>query len=667
MSRLIPASVPLLPVTLGFAAGLLCGVTEWGISIGLIALIVLVILLWKKHTYIAIIAGSIILGVAEGYLFIPRAAVDDLCGREMVYGGTVADALEAVTGQRLTVTIDSRGESVNEMERCRPFDASVYIPGFNPEVRQCDRLIFKSVVRPIVSRHDIADDRDYSDGLLRQRIFQQALLSPDSILNVNAGAGWRMMFLRIRNRIEGAVMSSGLDVESKLLLTALLTGNSRMLPQEDYEQYRRAGIAHILAVSGLHVGIIAFWVNLFLWPLMAFQLKNRRRMIVIIAVWLFTFATGLSPSAVRAAVFATVLIVGAMLQRKSSPYNSLCLAALIIMVCSPADLFSVGFQLSFAAVAGILMFAGSLNPVPRRYALAYGAVAAITVSVGATLGTAAITMYYFHSFPLFFIVANIVASAILPLLFGAVIVYGILSIVVAAPSWMPTVIDKLCGGLYDVSQWLSGIDGANLDNVYVPGYAVLIYALALFAIKLYINRGGWKFASAAGVSAALFFGFIVAGNSHTRNRGVYFLHNTSRTDVVIDDGQSPHLTLLSTSRADTREEILENARWRLGDYMGKRGIDSISFVSRSPSVIELPGQKTMVIESGAEEHTDVSKVDYLVVCRGFRGNIKRLAGTLRPDTVILSYDVSPVRAARYKREITIPVIDLREQSFAVKF
>lgn len=667
MSRLIPASVPLLPVTLGFAAGLLCGVTEWGIAVGVIVLIAFAILLWKKQIYTALIAGSIVLGVAEGYLFIPREANEELYGSEMLFEGTVADAMETVTGQRLTVAIASRGTSSDEMQRCRPTDVSVYIPGFNPEIRQCDRLIFKAVVRPVESRHDIDDEKDYSDFLLRRRIFQQVLLSPDSILSVREGAGWRMLFLRIRYRIEGAVMSSGLNTDSKLLLTALLTGNSRMLPQEDYEQYRRAGIAHILAVSGLHVGIIAFWVNLFLWPFMAFRLKNRRRLIVIGVVWLFTFATGLSPSAVRASVFATVLIVGAMLQRKSSPYNSLCLAALIIMVGNPSDLFSVGFQLSFAAVAGILMFASSLNPVPRRYALAYGAVSAVTVSVGATLGTAAITMYYFHSFPLFFIVANIVASAILPLLFGLVIAYGVLSIVGLAPHWIEAVIDKLCAGLYDVSQWLSGISGANVDNVYLPVCAVLLYAVILIAIKMYIDKGGWKYVAVAGASTLVFIGFIIAGNSQTRSRGIYFLHNASRTDIVIDDGKSPYLTLLSTSRADTRDEILENARWRLGDYMGKRGIDSIAMVHRRPSVIALPGRKTIVVESDAGERMDISNVDYLVVCRGFRGDIKRLADALRPDTIILSYDVSPVRAARYKSETVIPVVDLREGSFAVKF
>lgn len=666
MSRLIPASVPLLPVTLGFAAGLLCGVAEIGIAIGCIAVAVLALQLWKKKIYPAIIVSSLILGVAEGYLFIPRGANAELEGGEMVMAGTVSDAIETVTGQRLTVIIDRKGASACDMQRCRPTNVSVYIPGFNPEIRQLDRLTFKAVVNPVIARQDIADERNYADFLLRQRIYQQILLSPDSILGVSEGKGWRMMFLQIRYRIEDAVMSSRLNVNSKLLLTALLTGNSRMLPQEDYEQYRKAGIAHILAVSGLHVGIIAFWANLFLWPFMAFRLKNRRRFIVIGVVWLFTFATGLSPSAVRASVFATVLIVGAMLQRKSSPYNSLCLAALIIMVCSPSDLFSVGFQLSFAAVAGILMFARSLNPVPRRYAMVYSAVALITVSVGATLGTAVITMYYFHSFPLFFIIANIVASMILPILFGAVIINGVLSLVGFTPLWLSAVIDRLCSGLYGVSQWLAEIPGSQIDNIYLPVAALIIYVVGLIALKLYVDRGRRLHAVAAVSFAVLFVCFIIGGSNYERSRGVFFLHNLSRTDIIIDDGISSFLTLISTSKADTRNEILENARWRLGDYMGKRGIDSISYIHITPSVIRLPEQRTIVIENGGER-TIGDHVDYLVVCRGFRGDIRELANRLQPDTIILSSDISPIRGARFKREVSVPLVDLRQRSFAVRF
>lgn len=157
----------------------------------------------------------------------------------------------------------------------------------------------------------------------------------------------------------------------------------------------------------------------------------------------------------------------------------------------------------------------------------------------------------------------------------------------------------------------------------------------------------------------------MADNSVKRVAGVYFLKNAHRTDILVDDGVSPYLVLSSTSQADVKEEIKDNVTWRTSDYMGRRDIDSIVFAEGVPSLIELPDGRKIKVESGKETDGGGIKCDYLLVCRGFRGEITEVTTKWNPDTVILSSDLNPIRAARYRMESGRPVVDLREHPFQI--
>ena len=665
MPRIIPASVPLLPVTLSFVAGILCGVMGWGLFLCIIAAVAIVSLLFFRQRYSAIIICGFVLGCFEAFLFIPREINDELVSHHLVMEGTVKEVRESDSGQRLEVEVNRAGDSIGELSGCRKSVISIFIPGFNPEVRQYDRLLFKGKPTAVVVRHDIEDELTYEDVLLGKRIYLSMTLSPDSIINVSEGRGLGLIMSGIRDDIRQKIMTSKLDVDSKLLLTALLTGDNNLMPQEQYDNFRNSGIAHILAVSGLHVAIIAFWINLFIWPFTALKFRSVRLIAVIIAVWIFTFLTGAAPSAVRASIFSTVIMAGSILQRKSSPFNSLCLAAIIILAVNPADLYSIGVQLSFAAVAGILAFASALNPVPRRNTVVYYLVSIVTVSIGATLGTAIITLYYFHTFPLYFIASNIIATLVLPIILGASVIAILLSWFEIEIIALNSVINWLSGSLYSISESISSLPGAYMDNLYVSVFAVLLYLATIILLRVLIDKGGRKVITAFICLSIVFMICLVWDNYAKREPAVYFLRNSMRTDILVDDGTSPCLTLSSTSKAPVFEDIMDNVRWRTRDYMGKRDIDSIFLSKGIPAMIVLPDGKKIKVESGMESEETGVGCDYLLVCRGYRGRIEELVAKWNPDTVILSSDLNPLRSARYRAEVGRPVVDLRERSFKI--
>ena len=207
---------------------------------------------------------------------------------------------------------------------------------------------------------------------------------------------------------------------------ATITGDDSFLTDDSREEYSRSGLAHILALSGLHVAIIATVIAALLFPLHLMRQRKLRYIITIVILWIYAIVTGLSPSVTRAVVMTSMFLIALMIERRNSSLNALCFAALVILLFSPMSLYSIGFQLSFCAVASILIFANRMNPISPRHKIAYHFTSLITVSISAMIGTGLISAYYFHTFPVYFLLSNIIVLLILPFVLGGGILLTLL-------------------------------------------------------------------------------------------------------------------------------------------------------------------------------------------------------------------------------------------------
>ncbi|WP_111671442.1 ComEC/Rec2 family competence protein [Algoriphagus litoralis] len=255
--------------------------------------------------------------------------------------------------------------------------------------------------------------------------------------------------------------------ESQQIAAALLLGQKENLDKDIKNAYAETGTMHILAVSGLHVGII---YAILLFPLKGIRLKpNQRKMYltgVILLIWTYAVLTGFSPSVIRAATMFSLFTAGQMRKRKPSSFNILAFSAILMITLNPAVIFEVGFQLSYAAVAGILL----IQPLILRYWLPPNRVMEYcwqltTVSIAAQLATFPLSVYYFHIFPSYFLLANLV---VIPLSF---IVMSV-GIAFLSLSWVPGLVDLLgwaVGGLIWLQNWLTRaiqfFPGGNLDRL----------------------------------------------------------------------------------------------------------------------------------------------------------------------------------------------------------
>ena len=209
---------------------------------------------------------------------------------------------------------------------------------------------------------------------------------------------------------------------------ALLLGWRDDLDLDTWRQFRYAGITHLLCVSGLHVGIVAWLAGLLLLPLGRRRwARTLRGTVQMAVVWLFVCITGMAPSTLRAGVMFSFLLLGDIGARRGTSLNNLCTSAALLLLVQPGLLFDVGFQFSYSAVLGIMALRVPLErllPIPDRgpaWWLPRKVWEYVCLSTAAQLGALPLVLYHFHQFPTWFLVANVTVVPFAALLLGTVI------------------------------------------------------------------------------------------------------------------------------------------------------------------------------------------------------------------------------------------------------
>lgn len=209
-----------------------------------------------------------------------------------------------------------------------------------------------------------------------------------------------------------AILRKNITTKNELAIAeALLIGYRDDLDRELVQSYSNTGIVHIIAISGLHLGMI------YLLLLKLFVPLGKRKWVTIVkpifillVLWVFAFTAGAGPSILRSAIMFSFIVIGESLNRKANMYNSLCASALCLLIFNPFNLWDVGFQLSYAAVLSIVLFQTHINKwFYFQNKLLKNLWSLSAVSIAAQILTLPIVLYHFHQFPTLFLITNIVA------------------------------------------------------------------------------------------------------------------------------------------------------------------------------------------------------------------------------------------------------------------
>jgi competence protein ComEC len=255
---------------------------------------------------------------------------------------------------------------------------------------------------------------DYAYYLQQQNIWHQAYLGGIfwQPIGKNQANWFRATVFKMRDYCLRTVRDNIGTDQNGGVAAALLIGYTHLLEDDVRQIYSQTGVTHVLAVSGMHVGILAGMLGI----LLAF-LKKRgtwgitaHTILLIVAIWTFSLVTGATPSVMRAAIMFTLLLGSLLYGRKAINYNIIAASAFIILLLDPKTLFHVGFQLSYAAVLGIIMFQQPLQnlwtPIYKINRFWWDIV---SVTLAAQVLTFPLTLYYFHQFPIYFVLANLFA------------------------------------------------------------------------------------------------------------------------------------------------------------------------------------------------------------------------------------------------------------------
>ncbi|MDR0738292.1 MAG: ComEC family competence protein [Prevotellaceae bacterium] len=353
---------------------------------------------------------------------------------------------------------------------------------------------------------------DYRTYMKRRHVFTSGFIRRTQYMVVPAQTkSLRNLPAQLRGNTQQIFSTKGIAGDEFAVLNALTLGDKKDLDQDLRQAYSSSGATHILAVSGLHVGIIFAILSI----LFSFLEKKRngkpfKNILCIFCLWCYAALVGFSPSVTRATVMFSFVLAGQMMQRRISIYNSLAASAFFICLFRPFDLFDTGFQLSYCAVISIVYFQPAIyRLIYVRYKTADYYWQLLSVSFAAQIGTLPITLASFHQFPNYFLLTNVF---VIPL--TGVIVY--LSAALLATTWMPVASDLLALCL-DKSLWLLNhgvrfieqMPHSVTSNIYIspPQLCIMIVLALLF--MLYIETKNKRL---LWISACLLTGLFAFGS-----------------------------------------------------------------------------------------------------------------------------------------------------------
>jgi competence protein ComEC len=507
---------------------------------------------------------------------------------------------------------------------------------------------------------------DYKRYCLFQGITHQAFLKKGGFIVLDKkkqSISGRILFA-IRKKVLSVLQANIPGEKERGLAEALLIGYKDDLDKNLVQSYSNTGVVHIIAISGLHLGLIYWLLVQVLKPFRRKRISKWLNPIIIISgLWLFSLVAGGQPSVLRSALMFSCIVLAESLSRKTSIYNTLAFSAFILLCINPYWLWDVGFQLSYVAVLSIVIF---MKPIYNLFFIKNKILDFIwklnAVSIAAQLLTTPFSIYHFHQFPNFFLLTNFVA---VPL--SGVIVLG--EIFLCAVSFIPF-LASLAG---KIISWLIWVMNSYIEKIEsLPGSlwggmqinvaqaVLLIIAVAGFGYWLLEKQKAGAMAAVIGL--AFFIGLRSSSfykAYHQKKLIVYNIHRHQAIDII--NGRDYFFIGDSDILSDdfTRNFHLTPSRvlHRI------EPVDHLTNLMEQKSFMQYGSKKILLIDKNYEFGSSDAKIpiDILVISKNPRLYFSSLTRIFNIRRVVFDGSV-PVRKLKYWKKdcdsLSIPYYDV---------
>lgn len=485
--------------------------------------------------------------------------------------------------------------------------------------------------------------------------------------------------LKCRERILSIYRSFGWDKNVFSVVSALSVGYVDELSTDIRETYSITGASHVLSLSGLHIGFLYVLFLLFLKPLGRSRwMCMLRGFIIITLLWAFAFFTGMSPSVVRSVIMFSLFAVAEALRRDTFSLNTLAAAAFFMLLFSPSWLFDVGFQLSFCAVASLLLFEPYIYSLIKVHTkIGKWAWQLTSVSIAAQIGTIPLVLYYFSRFSVYFMLSGFV---VIPL--ASFIMYGAVLLLVCTPipflqGLVAFVLQWLVWLLNGSLHWIEQLPYASIDGIWVYLFEVIFFYSILLLFLQYLSSRKVRdlYLSLAGVFLLVGMHSFFLYNDKSRDSIVFYnvrscpvvhcISSDANSWLVCASPQSDVTTMCKTLSHYWSHLHLDKPKvLATNDYCNDR-------LSVESGILTYGGKRIGIVSDNRwryQRTTHLLPVNYLYLCHGYTGKLEELLSLFRVRMVIIDSSLSDWRQQTYSnacRNLHIPFVSLRKGAYLV--
>jgi competence protein ComEC len=485
---------------------------------------------------------------------------------------------------------------------------------------------------------------DQSKYANRNGLFHQCFLSSDEMLLLNSGSSKPSLISRLRTSLQNAIDKNIEDTITKALVLAMVVNDRTQLEPELVNAYSVTGTTHIIAISGMHIILLASIILFIIGKIPLKPVKNSKYLWAMLLVWIYIAITGFPPSAVRAAVMFSLYAIGNSLKKDSQQVNTWAASGFLLLCYNPYWIYDVGFQLSFLAVLSILLFTKSIvewwQPENRILDVLWKTIA---IGISVQVLVFPLVIYYFNQFPLMGFIANIPAG-----LFSTVLMIGTIILIVInsfglSAIWIGKLLTCLTKVFHSFLFILSKLSPESFRMLYIDAidYWTIMTITVCFCAFLYLRKSMQLFAALA-FSILLVINFIRKDWAalHQEKIIVYNTNNESNVSIIKGKG----VFHIYPYNEKTYKYAIKPAM--LGFH-----VKDVKLKNNSGNIFYVNNKKILLLSSGDIQQQQTFPVDVLVVSNNCVFEPETWFETFHPKLIIIDGSLSRRKAMKWKETL----------------
>ncbi|KAB7528205.1 DUF4131 domain-containing protein [Flagellimonas olearia] len=485
---------------------------------------------------------------------------------------------------------------------------------------------------------------NYKGYLKKQGIFHQIRTNHESIVVQETSTSTMVgLASSFREHLIAKLKEHPFGKDELAVIQALLLGQRDDISEETYNNYSKAGAIHILAVSGLHVGILLFIFQFLLSPLERFPKGKTLKLVgVVFLLWAYAFVAGLSPSIVRAVTMFSFVAYALYLNRPTNAFNIIALSMWFILLIKPLFLFQVGFQMSYAAVFAIVW----IYPKLQRFWFPEHIIVRkiwqlLSVSLAAQLGVLPISLFYFHQFPALFFVSNLLIIPFLGLILGLGILVMALALLNQLPTFLVVSYNWVIQTINSIVGWVAQQEEFVIKDIPFDGVQLVLGYALVISVVVFLSHTKRKPALILCTGIIAFQTWGIWNQIQLKQKeALVLVHKSQNTILLHQLGNALHIYAQDSL----------NSGSIVRDYSVAERIKTIdnTQLKNSYSI----GQKKLYIMDSLGIYPENKNQDFVLLTQSPKINLERLLDSVRPKMVLADGSNYPSYVSRWKRTCT---------------